>query len=76
MRTPKQLEEMFQPAAAARRCGISRATIFRLMRAGKIYPIYRPSARLTIIPASALDRFMKRSEVPRTVISQQPTAAT
>jgi predicted site-specific integrase-resolvase len=52
------LEEYFQPAAAAKRLNVSIHTVRKWMRSGKISPVLRPSKTLTLIPASSITNYL------------------
>ena len=65
MSLPKHnpLDSLFSPEQAAERLGVSLATVWRLVRRGKIAPTYKLGHRTTRIPAAALARYLEECKV-------------
>lgn len=61
MIAPRALEEHLSPEAAAERLGVSLSTMRRWIRSGEIRPVFKPTRRNILIPASAVVRFLNRS---------------
>jgi excisionase family DNA binding protein len=53
------VEEQYSFTQAAQRLGVSRQTIWLLVKRGEIYPVRRWGHRTVRIPASAINRFLE-----------------
>ena len=60
---PLPAERLLSPTATAERLSVSLATVWRLVRNGKLTPIYHLGARVTRIPESALARYLEGCKV-------------
>lgn len=61
-----RVEEHLRPAQLAQRVGVTVRTVLAWIEAGEaskgrrgIYPVRRPSRKVTLIPASAANRFLE-----------------
>lgn len=59
---PRQLEQMLNDAEVAALLGVSRDTVRRWIRMGKLTPFYK-LGRLVRIPKSAVSRFLEAQKV-------------
>jgi len=61
-RTSRQaVEQHYDAAEAASLLNVSEATVWAWIRAGRLSPVVRLSARCTRIPASAINNFLRRA---------------
>jgi len=58
-----ELEEHLTPEACAERLNVSLSTVRRWIRTGKLAPVFKPSRRIILIPASAAIVFLRKFEV-------------
>lgn len=63
------IEEHLRPDQVANRLNVHVKTILRWIAAGRaskgrrgLYPVRHPSPRITLIPASAVQRFLQRAD--------------
>jgi excisionase family DNA binding protein len=57
------LEQHYRPEAAAARLGLAVKTLYKLVAAGEIRPVVKPSRRVLLIPESALVRWVDSHRV-------------
>ncbi len=64
MPPPKhELEEQLSAAQVGEWLHVDESTVWRWIRARKIWPVYKLGRRITRIPASAVERFLAGQQV-------------
>lgn len=63
MNQSRQCEQQLTPAQAAARLGVDVSTVFRLIKGGRISPVYKLGHSSTRVPESALVRYLESCRV-------------
>jgi excisionase family DNA binding protein len=73
----RPLEQMYTVTDAAWYVGVTRQTMSEWIKTGRVHPVYRPSRTCVRIPASSVNRYLKRQgravqALPRVEVPKMP----